>query len=67
MTTAATHTEHHNTKEGVLFMAFELSEKTWKLGFTMGYGQKPRERTMTRRVKKLMRPRARSMWRASKS
>jgi hypothetical protein len=37
MTTAATHTEHHNTREGVLFMAFELSEKTWKLGFTAGW------------------------------
>ena len=30
-------------------MAFELSEKTWKLGFTTGHGQKPRERTVTAR------------------
>jgi transposase len=30
-------------------MAFELSEKTWKLGFTTGYGQKPRERTVPAR------------------
>ena len=30
-------------------MAFELSEKTWKLGFTTGHGQKPRERTVAAR------------------
>jgi len=30
-------------------MAFELSEKTWKLGFTTGPGQKPRERNVTAR------------------
>jgi transposase len=30
-------------------MSFELSEKTWKLGFTTGPGQKPRERTVTAR------------------
>ena len=30
-------------------MAFELSEKTWKLGFTTGHGQNPRERTMAAR------------------
>src|SRR5215468_6856528 len=34
---------------GTLFVAFELSEKTWKLGFTTGHGQKPRERTITAR------------------
>src|SRR4029450_6333106 len=32
-----------------LFVAFELSEKTWKLGFTTGHGQKPRERTVPAR------------------
>jgi transposase len=32
-----------------LFVAFELSEKTWKLGFTIGHGHKPRERTVTAR------------------
>jgi transposase len=37
------------TPEAMLFVAFELSEKTWKLGFTTGHGQKPRERTMTAR------------------
>jgi len=30
-------------------MAFERSEKNWKLGFTTGPGQKPRERTVTAR------------------
>ena len=30
-------------------MAFELSKKHWKLGFTTGHGQKPRERTVAAR------------------
>jgi transposase len=47
--TAATHNEHNTTTERVLFMAFELSEKTWKLGFTTGHGQKPRERAVAAR------------------
>ena len=29
-----------------LFLAFELSNKKWKLGFTVGFGQHPRERTV---------------------
>jgi len=33
-------------------MAFELSDKTWKLGFTTGPGQKPRERNVTARDQK---------------
>jgi transposase len=40
--------------EGTLFVAFELSEKTWKLGFTTGHGQKPRERTVTARQQELV-------------
>jgi transposase len=52
MTTAATHHEHGNTPAGTLFVAFERSEKTWKLGFTTGHGQKPRERTVTARDQK---------------
>src|SRR5438445_11734157 len=47
MTTTATHNGHDTTPERVLFVAFELSEKTWKLGFTTGHGQKPRERTVS--------------------
>ena len=49
MTTAATHHEHGNTTEATLFVAFELSETTWKLGFPTGQGHKPRERTVTAR------------------
>ena len=49
MRTTATHNEHHTTPERVLFMAFELSEKSWKLGFTTGHGQKPRERGVAAR------------------
>jgi transposase len=46
MTTTAPHNGHDTTPERVLFVAFELSEKTWKLGFTTGHGQKPRERSI---------------------
>ena len=49
MTTTATHNAHDTTPERVLFVAFELSEKTWKLGFTTGHGQKPRERSLAAR------------------
>ena len=50
--TTATHNEHStetHAPEAVLFLAFALSEKTWKLGFTTGYGQKPRERSVAAR------------------
>jgi hypothetical protein len=47
--TTATHNGHDTTSERVLFVAFELSEKNWKLGFTTGPGQKPRERGVTAR------------------
>jgi hypothetical protein len=49
MMTTATQNEHDNAHEPVLLMAFDLSEKTWKLGFTTGHGQKPRERTVAAR------------------
>src|SRR6266446_3390130 len=49
MTTPATCHVPESTTAGTLFVAFELSEKTWKLGFTTGHGQKPRERTVTAR------------------
>src|SRR5918998_3844273 len=49
MTIAATRNRHDTTPEATLFVAFELSEKTWKLGFTTGHGQKPRERTVSAR------------------
>ena len=46
MMTTAVLNEYDTTTERVLFMAFELREKTWKLGFTIGHGQKPRERSI---------------------
>jgi transposase len=49
MTTPATHNAQEKTTEATLFMAFELREKTWKLGFTTGPGQKPRERHVAAR------------------
>src|SRR5437870_1205266 len=49
MSPAATHHANGTTTEAILFVAFELSEKTWKLGFTTGHGQKPRERSMPAR------------------
>ena len=36
--TTATHTEHYNASAPMLFLAFELSDKTWKLGFTVDLG-----------------------------
>jgi transposase len=49
MTTPATCHVPESTTAGTLFVAFARSEKTWKLGFTTGHGQKPRERTVTAR------------------
>lgn len=39
----ATHRMEY-TIEPVLYLAFELGEKTWKLGFSIGLAQKPRRR-----------------------
>ena len=52
MLTTAPHNEHYtetHAPESVLFLAFALSEKTWKLGCTTGYGQQPRERSIAAR------------------
>src|SRR5262245_31682972 len=52
MTTTATHSEHYTAMhptEPVVFLAFELSETTWKLGCTTGHGQPPRERSIPAR------------------
>src|SRR5262245_6012413 len=49
MTTQATRNTQDTTTEGILFVAFALREKTWKLGCTTGHGQKPRERTVPAR------------------
>ena len=51
---AATQTDLHVARKPVLgqnvdrrlFLAFELGRKHWKLGFTTGFGQKARERSV---------------------
>jgi transposase len=40
-----THTTEYSTFP-TLYLAFELGNKEWKLGFTIGLGQRPRERTI---------------------
>lgn len=42
MTTATVQTENSVTNYTVLYLAFELSNNTWKLGFAVGLGQKAR-------------------------
>jgi transposase len=44
MTTTMTRTSESTAVPGVLLLAFELSVRTWKLGFTVGRGQRPRVR-----------------------
>ena len=39
-----THIAQGITQRPTLFLAFELSTGTWKLGFTTGSAQRPRER-----------------------
>jgi hypothetical protein len=34
------------TSSPTLYLAFELGQKQWRLGFTVGLGQPPRERTI---------------------
>ena len=45
MTITKTEQNQYNT-EPVLYLAFELGNKQWKLGFTIGLGQPPRQRTI---------------------
>jgi transposase len=40
------HGEQYTRNQADLYLAFELSNKEWKLGFTVGFGQRPRERTV---------------------
>ena len=47
--TTLTHMVDQTTSTAQLFVAFELGNKTWKLGFTTGVGQKPRERNIPAR------------------
>jgi transposase len=45
-TPVATCKDQATTPRPTLFLAFELGVTTWKLGFTTGAAQRPRERTM---------------------
>lgn len=38
--------KEYSGSEPKLYLAFELGAKTWKLGFTIGLGQKPRQRNI---------------------
>jgi len=49
MNAAMTPTLKTTDAEPTLYLAFELSNKTWKLGFTTGFGQKPREKNIAAR------------------
>jgi len=46
MSQLPTHDRQYTTNHGDVYCAFELGNKNWKLGFTVGFGQKPRERTI---------------------
>jgi transposase len=46
MMTTAPRTEHDHTPAAVLWMACELRDNTWTLGFSLGHGQKPRARRL---------------------
>lgn len=48
MNTVATYNLEY-TLERVLYMAIELDNNRWKLGFTIGFGQRPRERNVAAR------------------
>jgi hypothetical protein len=45
-TTATMRIDQGNTCTTWLFLAFELGVETWKVGFTMGVAQRPRERSV---------------------
>ena len=47
---SATRMHDSTAPQAVLYMALELSEKTWKLGFTTGLGQEPRQRDIPSRA-----------------
>jgi transposase len=41
------HKTEYTRNRGDLYLAFELGSKEWKLGFSIGFGQRPRERTVS--------------------
>jgi transposase len=46
MNRSAAHTREYSRDQADLYVAFELGDKEWKLGFTVGFSQRPRERTV---------------------
>jgi hypothetical protein len=46
-TPVAIRKDQATTHQPTLFLAFELGVNTWKLGFTTGAAQRPRERSMS--------------------
>jgi len=46
MSQLTAHKREYTRKQADLYLAFELGSKEWKLGFTVGFGQRPRERTV---------------------
>jgi transposase len=49
MDTAATYHLEYSAFDPVIYLAFELSNAHWKLGFTTGPGRRPRQRTINAR------------------
>ena len=49
VTPAASRMEQDRLSQPTLALAFELGQETWKLGFTIGVAQPPRERTIPAR------------------
>jgi hypothetical protein len=50
MDTTATRTRKYSAEGAVLYLAFELGNAEWKLGFSVGFGQRPRVRTNAARA-----------------
>ena len=46
MAGTATRNDYSTEAETILYLALELGDAHWKLGFTTGFGQKPRLRTI---------------------
>ena len=45
-TSTTSRIEQATLPQPTLYLAFELGQQTWKLGFTIGVAQQPRERTL---------------------
>ncbi len=46
MSSQTTRGKEYSQRAGTVYLAFELGNTEWKLAFTVGLGQKPRERTI---------------------